>query len=283
MKRFMTFALGAALVGLLAMPAATMAQDDATGDQTKTRQRKQRPDRKTDRTRDGQRNGRQDARRGGHPLRGVLSQLNLTEEQQGQVKEALGKLREKHAETFKANREKAQELRTQIQEARKAGDEDKVKELMEQAKALRPDREAVQKELTEALAPILTEEQNAKLAEGLKNQQRPGRGDGQGAFGDRIRNSLKALNLTEEQTTQVNQIIEAAGASLKDAEPKQRRELFEKMMSDIKNVLGEEKAAEWQKTMKSRRGQRDGQRDGNRQRPQRQNRDRNKDQAPAED
>ncbi|MAX23461.1 MAG: hypothetical protein CMJ19_03065, partial [Phycisphaeraceae bacterium] len=136
----------------------------------------------------GQGQGKGEARRDGKrgPFGQVLKELNLTEEQQTQVRDIM----QKHHEQVEAFREKNgdsfKQVRQQMRQAMEAKDYDKLHTLIDQLKTVEADRPTI-KELAADIRNILTDEQKTTFdakAEEMKNSQGKHMRRGPGRDGD---------------------------------------------------------------------------------------------------
>lgn len=170
----------------------------------------------------------------------AVKQLNLTDEQAPKVRAILqeqGKLLE---EWRTANQGKFEEITAQIQEARKAGDREKLQQLQKQRQELLAGRKALHDSFMAKLDEVLTDEQMAKLKELIAQRPMPL---------PRIRAALANLGLTPQQKTQVEEILKAAQEQAKDQTPEARAEALKKAWEKIQaEVLTDEQRAKLAKT-----------------------------------
>jgi Spy/CpxP family protein refolding chaperone len=200
MKRLLMIALA---VTVTVLWGAAMALAEPAEGQTRDKQ--------------GDRAERKHKRPGPHPLRGLFKDVNLTDEQKTQVKEALQGLKPSDED-----RQKMQELRKQFRQAVKDKDLEKAQQVREQMKELRGEPGA---KLIDALDDILTEEQLAQVKENMKSMREHRGRRGMRGRPHPARGLFKGVELTDEQKEQVKKAFE----DLKPAEEDRgkARELFQ--------------------------------------------------------
>ncbi|MCG3178416.1 MAG: hypothetical protein BIFFINMI_00743 [Phycisphaerae bacterium] len=238
MNRLIKWALTATAGLLLAVPFAALAADEAPATDAP----------KTDAPR------RPAARPGGdRAMVGLFEGMNLTEDQMAKVREALKNVRENDP-----NVAKRQELRQQISDAEKAGDKAKVEELRKQMEELTPKPGELGSKMSEAVKPLLTEEQFKQFQANLEKAT-AGRNQRPGMRGGSFQELLGQLNLTDDQKSKIEELNKALREAMgKATTPEARRDLMQKHEADVKALLTDEqktKLAELQKKAQDERGQ----------------------------
>jgi len=185
-------------------------------------------------------------RDGAQLLERLVKELNLTEEQQVQVKQ----IWETHVQAMrnyhKEHGAELKELREKMRAARESGDKDEMKKLAEEMKELGKERVGLAQNLEKQLADVLTKEQLAKAKQILR-RGRPGRPGGRP--GARLLGALRFVDLTDEQKAQVRKILADAKAKAKDAKaPEAKGEIMkaavEKIRTDVLTEAQRKKLAE---------------------------------------
>lgn len=198
------------LVGLLAVTA--WAQDE--GDQEQQRGDGSPPGRRMGRGPGERGMGGPPGRDGGPGLGRmwdrIAEELDLDEEQRAQFDEITAKYRERGQDT----RQRWQELRDEMREARESGDEQRVQELREEMREGRGRPDAGFSEALEELEPILREDQVSKLWE-LQDRMRD-----RGQDRDRYRRIMSdlpdELKLTDEQRDEYEQLLQAQREEMRE-------------------------------------------------------------------
>ncbi|HUU23068.1 MAG TPA: Spy/CpxP family protein refolding chaperone [Phycisphaerae bacterium] len=172
---------------------------------------------------------------GAQLLERLVKELNLTEEQQVQVKQiwqthaqAMQNFRKEHGEELKTLREKRKV-------AKESGNKEALKPLAEQMKTLNEARMELGKNLEKQLTDVLTKEQLAK-AKKILRQGRPG-GDRE-MPGVNLLRVLPTLGLDDKQKAQVKKILADAKAKAKDAEtPEAKAEIRKAALDKIRTEV----------------------------------------------
>jgi Spy/CpxP family protein refolding chaperone len=156
----------------------------------------------------------------------LTKELNLTEQQQTQVKQILQTQHQALQNWRKENGQKVEELHTQIREAMKANDMEKVKATRAELQKVMESRWALHENLIKQLGDVLKPDQMEKAREILR-EGRPGPGG-----------PMQDLNLTPEQKQQRMKIMDEARAKAQATEdPKAKAEIWkaamEKVYSDV--------------------------------------------------
>lgn len=154
MKATLTIAL---LAGVLAIPMVSVAAP-ADAPQPPAREGRERPGPR------GELMERMQERI--EALRKAVSELDLTDAQKGQIKEAVEAFRKKVADFRESHKDELEAIRKELQAAREAKDPEKAKAAMEKLRTLMEDAPKPH-ELMEAVKGILTPEQNKALQEKL--------------------------------------------------------------------------------------------------------------------
>ena len=135
-------------------------------------------------------------------LEEAVKELQLTQQQEAQVRQILETHRQAIANWRKENQGKLEELQQQIKAAREAKDAENRKSLVEQRRQLLASRMKLTSNMLKQLGEVLNKEQVAKI-EGVLGAMAPR------PF-EALRNALQSLNLTEAQQTQVKEILAKA-------------------------------------------------------------------------
>lgn len=145
-------------VGVLVLAGAAMAQETPSAPPAQQNQPGQRPGR--------------GGRMGGAMMGSFQQYLNLTPDQQNQVRDIMQKARQERpqgggARPSPEERQKMQELRQQLDDAAKAGDDAKVEQLQAEMQNSGPRAQFRQQQtqIYDQVAQILTPEQKAKFAQ----------------------------------------------------------------------------------------------------------------------
>lgn len=214
--------------------------------------------------------GKKGARRGtagGGLLDRLTSELNLTADQQTQIRTVI-QTHFQQARQAQQDSEQGQQIaaiRDQMRQAREAGDQQRLEELRKQLRELTGSesdgrRAAVQQSMQELrgkIAPLLTPEQQEKFAAmdlapgATAGALGPGAADPR-----RLRSAVQKLDLTSEQRAQVDQIFQNARdemKSLPEGDRRARYQLGQKVMSDVRAVLTPEQQTQLQELLSKER------------------------------
>jgi len=218
----------AGLVGVLALGATSLAQDnegaEGQGGERRARQRVRR---------------RVQAR---DPLAGLeermTRELQLTEDQQKQVKQILDTHKQAIENWNKENAEQQRTLRQKYAQAVKDKDADAMKALRAEIRKTSEQRLAMRTKLIEQLKGVLTDEQKPKLDRLLAARRAPAM-----SMADRLRRAVRRLRLEEKLAKQVEAIIKTTEADVKKVKTEQgKTALWSKAVEKIKAIIGEDKA-----------------------------------------
>lgn len=112
---------------------------------------------------------------GGTGLGEMAKVLELTEDQQAAMKDAMAESKKAMGAWMKGEEgQKLKELMTQIKEAKKANQTEDVKALMAQVKELSKARQKIMADAKAAVMEVLTDEQKAKWKEYLASKKKAG-------------------------------------------------------------------------------------------------------------
>ncbi len=153
----------------------------------------------------------------------LIESLELSAEKEAAVRQIFETQREEATNSREENRELFQKMRA----AREEGDDEAARKLMQQ---FREQREQSSENLMNQLQEVLNEEQMAKVQESRVGGRRGrgGRDRGRPRPEPRIFGAVQAMNLTEQQRTQVKKILDNAEQQiLRILTPEQRKGLRE--------------------------------------------------------
>lgn len=213
--RIRTLVSGMLIVGTLAV--TVVAQDAADRSGRPDRGRRGGPDGGF-----GGRRGGPEGGPGGRPSQFVIDrqmerlnkEFSLTPEQQEKIRKLMGEHHEKTRDVMRTamrqNSTKLQDLRTQIEEARKADDTAKVTALEEQRRKLLGEAEtdSLRDKLTAGIAEVLTSEQKPKFDK-MKGELFPGRMDIE-RHPEMLMRAIQSLNLPKEREAKIQAILDEA-------------------------------------------------------------------------
>lgn len=196
---------------------------------------------------DGMRRGPASRLDGGPRIEKVIKDLKLEGDKEAQVKQILQTHKQAVENWQKENQPKMQELRKDMQAAREAKDQEKLKSLRADQQKLMESRTALQQDLFKQLGDVLDKEQ----METVKAAMAP-RGPA-AEFGPM--RGLRNLDLTKEQQEQAKKIMDdARDAARKATEPAQRMKIMQDALEKVKtDVLTEEQRKKFEATQ-ARRG-----------------------------
>ncbi len=164
----------------------------------------------------GRGDGRRDRAASGpdddRPLERMLKELNLTEDQQKQVQQILDTRQQALRNWRKENGLALKDRQKQFQDAKKSGDEDKIKAARQEVEKIEQSRKALHENVIKQLKDVLTPDQLEKARKFLDQARDPSREDQprQGLRAPRVIEGLMALDLTEDQRTQARKISDEA-------------------------------------------------------------------------
>lgn len=186
---------------------------------------------------------RQEARK--DHIERVLKELNLSAEQQTQVKQILETHRQAVENWLKENGEDLKTLREQMRKARKEKDHKALKGLRKKMADGMKGRRELQKSLRKQIEAVLTDEQKTKAKEMMRRGHRA-------VIGARmVRRALGQVGLTDKQEEQIKKIVaETQSSACKVESPKEKVELWQKAVKTIKSdVLTKEQAKKFEQSM----------------------------------
>ncbi|MCG3178418.1 MAG: hypothetical protein BIFFINMI_00745 [Phycisphaerae bacterium] len=180
--------------------------------------------------------------------------LDLTDEQNAQIRKIITDRMASTFEQMQKNREQVDQLRSQIRDAESKNDQAAADAARAKLRELTPDFGAAMREGRDAVNKVLTPEQQAKL------QQREQEFTTQ--MNDRMLrgtvDSAKGLaGITDQQKKQIDDLADGAKGALAQLKPEEfqaRRDLMDKLRKDISSVLTDEQ----KKAYESNRGGRFG-------------------------
>jgi len=169
-------------------------------------------------------------------LRELIQSMDLSDEQEAQVRQILQTQRQAVMNWRRENAGKFAELREKLQEARKAQDKAAVEAAIKEMKELGEARKQLHEDLIDQLKKVLDKEQMAKIKRFFADIRRRGR---RGAM---LLGAIKRLDLSEEQKAAARKILQAAKAQANKAEkPEEKAEIMFAAFAKIrKEVLTDE-------------------------------------------
>jgi Spy/CpxP family protein refolding chaperone len=169
------------------------------------------------------------------PLERLLKDLNLTEDQQKQVRQIMDTQRQAMENWRKENQAALKDLQKQLEDAKESGDKDKIKTARQEIEKIEQSRKALHENLIKQLKDVLTPDQLEKARKFLEQGREQFREEHPAL---RMLEGLKALDLTEEQKTQARAILDQARKKTDAAtDPKEKEAAMkaarEKIESDV--------------------------------------------------
>jgi Spy/CpxP family protein refolding chaperone len=161
----------------------------------------------------------------------LVKELNLTDEQQSQIRQMIDTHRQEVQNWWKQRGEDAKALKDRFQKAREGNDESALKELHQKRLAVEKDLAALRQKLLEQIKGVLTDEQKetfrrlAPLGRKLVDA------------GQRIRAALAKLDLTPEQKEKLHKLLAEVKEKAQAAEPSQRRQMFLQAMETVRRDI----------------------------------------------
>ncbi len=218
------------MVGVMLFGASALVAEDAVGEQKRPRIQ-----------------DRREFRDNLHER--ILKELDLTADQQAQVKQILETHKQAVENWQKENAEELKALREQMEKARAEKDTEAVKSLREKSAKIFKGRQELQESLNKQIKAVLTDEQKEKF----ENLSRLVRSAVIGA--QQIRTALRGLDLNDEQKEKIKKIIAETGEAAGKVEtPKGKLELWQKAVQTIKSdVLTEEQVKKFEQAMNQMR------------------------------
>ena len=181
------------------------------------------------------------------PLERLLKELNLTEEQQKQVQQIMDTQQQAVRNWRKENLLALKDRQKQLQDARKSGDEEKIKAARQEVEKIEQSRKALHDNVMKQLKGVLTPDQLEKAGKFLEQSREQGREQAREEHpGLRMLEGLKALDLTEDQKTRARAIFDDARKKADAATDPAEKELImkvarEKIDTDVLNEQQREK------------------------------------------
>jgi len=122
----------------------------------------------------------------------------------------------------------------------------------EQKEQIQQIRKEAMEKMHNDIMSILTDEQKEKLADLKKNfkdgpdsdSEKPENTDGSRKREFDFNRLAEKLDLTQGQQTRIEELQQAAREKASNAEPQERKEIFEKLRDEIKNILTDEQVKE---------------------------------------
>ncbi len=224
----------AVMVGVVLLGSVALAEEGAPGDRKQRRMRV-----------------REEARKG--RLERMVKDLDLTAEQQKQVKQILDTHQQAIENWMKENGEDLKALREQMRKARKDKDHEALKGLRKKMADGTKGRRELHAALRKQIDAVLTDKQKAQAKKMRYQRYRA-------VIGARmVHRALGQVNLSNEQKEKVKKIVaDTKTAADKAKTPKEKGELWQKAVKTIKSdVLTKEQAKKFEQALlRMRRRQR---------------------------
>ena len=221
----------AGLVGILAFGSTALAQDNEGAERPRRERRTRQRERRRDQPRD--------------PVAGLeqrmTRELQLTEDQQKQVKQILDTHKQAVENWNKENAEAVKAAREKLAKAMQDRNREAITAARAEMAKLNEPRQTMQKKLVEQLKGVLTDEQKPKLDRLLATR----RAQAALSMADRLRRAVRRLRLDEDKAKQVEAIIKTTEVDVKKVEaPRDKAALWNKAVEKIKAIVGQEKAGQ---------------------------------------
>jgi len=185
--------------------------------------------------------------------RAIRKELDLSEEQNEQIRQILKDYEEQQKQMLRKVREvhesqALQDLRREMEQARQARDYEKIRELMAKRKQLMGQFHpfAARQELLESIRRVLTDEQKAKFRRILERlaprRARPDRPDPR-HHPRLLRQALEKISLDDAQRTEIEALFHRFAEERKTlgrVDPKTQRAKSEQLYQDVVNLLSDE-------------------------------------------
>jgi Spy/CpxP family protein refolding chaperone len=179
-----------------------------------------------------------------------LKDLGLTAEQEAQVKTIFDSAQQAQANWMKDHAEELKAAQAKMDEARKSGNEKAMQEARDAFGKVMESRKETEDNMWKQLAGVLNEKQLEKAKEILRSPMGMRR-----APGEALKEALGKLDLSEEQKTKVNEILEAAKAEAdKIQDPRERFRALEGVVDKVKAVLTPEQKTKLDELLRAGRG-----------------------------
>jgi len=177
----------------------------------------------------------------------LVKELDLTADQQTQVRTMFDAFQQSMMNFQKEHAEEIKTLMQKLSDARQSGDEKAAKEAREALGKLMEGRREAHENLLKQLGGVLNEKQMVKVKELLAGPMggppRPGAG---------LMGILARLDLSEEQKGKVKEIQEAVRADIEKAqEPRERMKIIEAAAEKVKAILTPEQKAKFEELQKA--------------------------------
>ncbi len=226
------------MVGVVLLGAPALADENAPGERKRQRTKAGRTGDRRQRTR-----ARKEFQK--NTLERMTKNLDLSADQQKQVKQILDTHRQAVENWQKENGEDLKSLREQFRKARKEKDAEALKALRKKRADSTKGRRELYATMRKQIEAVLTDEQKAKA----KTMMRQGR---RAVVGVRmVRRALGQVGLSDEQEVKIKKIVaDTKAAADKAKTPKEKGELWQKAIKTIKSdVLTEEQVKKFDAAM----------------------------------
>ena len=175
----------------------------------------------------------------------MVKELDLTAEQQTQIKQILDTHRQAMENWLKENGEDLKALREEFKKARKEGNKEALKTLHEKRVSLLKGRREMGEAMHKQVSAVLTDEQKKKFEKGRRVRHRAMAGP------QMVLRALGQAGLSDEQEAKIKKIVaETKDAAGKVESPKEKGQLWQKAVKTIKSdVLTDEQAKKFEQSM----------------------------------
>jgi Spy/CpxP family protein refolding chaperone len=233
------------MVGVMLLGAVALAEENAPGERRRQRAKAGRGDRQQ------RRQARGEFRK--NIFERMVKELDLTADQQTQVKQIFDTHNQAIENWMKENGENVKSLHEQIRKARKEKDTEALKSLRKKMAEAMKGRRELREARRKQIEAVLTDEQKAKA----KEMMRQGRRAVIGAH--MVRRALGQVKLTDKQEEQIKKIVADTKAEAEKTDAsKGKGELWRKAIETIKSdVLTKKQAKKFEEAthrMKRRQG-----------------------------
>ena len=226
------------MVGVMLLGAVALAEENAPGERKRQRTKAGRGGDRRQRMRE-----RGDFQK--NTLERMTKNLDLTADQQKQIKQILDTHKQAVENWMKENGENLKSLREQFRKARKEKDTEAAKALRKKMAESTKGRRELRETMRKQIDAVLTDKQKAKA----KTMMRQGRRAVIGAH--MVRRALGQVKLTDEQKAKIKKIVDETQASAgKVKSAKEKNELWQKALKTIKSdVLTKEQVKKFEEAM----------------------------------
>lgn len=187
-------------------------------------------------------------------LMAVFKSLELTEEQNQQVREIMKSQRQAVQNWRKENEGKMRQLRQKLREAKKDGNDEAAADIKAEMEKLATSRKELHENLMKRLGDVLNEKQMDKVRQWFKQAQGKCKDKMRASNKPRIKQMMDKLDLTDEQKSKMKDIHAETRKKLEAAETRQAKgEILRESMKKMEEVLTPEQLEKLKK-MAHRKG-----------------------------